>query len=244
VRLHVLRTDGVNPYLTVRYGGSWTISVVSVSAMSQEWNVSKTEAPTRRRAQRADARRNIEAIVAAGTSCLAADPSSSIADIAAAAGVGRMTLYGHFKTRGELVDAVLQRTLDESNDILKATDTSGDPQEAMMRLIGASWQLVHRFGNVLTAAHDELPPERIHGAHDRVLRRVQTLVERGQRAGTFRNDLPKNWLVSLAVRLMHSAADDVAAGRLKPAEAPGVIASTLFAALTPVGRRVSAPSAG
>lgn len=206
--------------------------------------MSPAEAPARRRAQRADARRNIEAILSAATTCLAADPKSSIGDIAAAAGVGRMTLYGHFKTRSELIDAVLQRTLDESNDILKATDTTGDPREAMARLIEASWQLVHRFGNVLAAAQDELPPERIHGAHDRVLRRIQTLIERGQRLGIFRNDLPKGWLVSLGVRLMHSAADDVAAGRLKAREAPAVIASTLFAALTPVGRRVGAPDAG
>jgi len=206
----------------------------------EESTVSQAEAPVRRRAQRADARRNVEAIVSAATACLTADPNSSIADIAASAGVGRMTLYGHFKTRSELIDAVLQQTLDESNELLKAIDTSGEPQEAMTRLIDASWQLVHRFGNVLAAAQEELPPERVHGAHDRVLRRIQTLVERGQRAGTFRNDLPKNWLVSLGVRLMHSAAEDVAAGRLKAADAPTVITRTLFAALTPVGRRVGA----
>ena len=50
------------------------------------------------RAQRADARRNIAAILDAATDCLARDPEMSIADIAAAAGVGRITLYGHFKT--------------------------------------------------------------------------------------------------------------------------------------------------
>jgi len=203
--------------------------------------VQQIEVPARRRAQRADARRNVEAIIAAATTCLAADPNASIADIAGAAGVGRMTLYGHFKTRTDLVDAVLRRTLDESQDILKATDTSGDPQEAMMRLIESSWQLVHRFANVLAAAQDELPPERIHGTHDRVLRRIQTLIERGQRSGVFRTDLPKNWLVSLGVRLMHSAADDVAAGRLKAVDAPTVIARTLFAALTPIGHCVGEP---
>ena len=79
------------------------------------------------RAQRADARRNTAAILDAATDCLARDPGMSIADIAAAAGVGRITLYGHFKTRAELVDAVLVRTIKHANAILDATDTVHDP---------------------------------------------------------------------------------------------------------------------
>jgi AcrR family transcriptional regulator len=79
------------------------------------------------RAQRADARRNIAAILDAATDCLARDPEMSIADIAAAAGVGRITLYGHFKTRAELVDAVLVRTIKHADAILDATDTVHDP---------------------------------------------------------------------------------------------------------------------
>jgi AcrR family transcriptional regulator len=196
-----------------------------------------------RRPQRADARRNVEAILAAATERLAADPMASVADIAASAGVGRMTLYGHFKTRADLVDAVLRRAISESDEVLKATDTSGDPEAALARLIGESWQLVSRFGSILTAAQQELPAERIHGVHDRILRRIQTLIERGQRTGAFRTDLPRSWLVSLGMRLMHSAAEDVAAGRMKAGDAPRIIADTFFAALTPVGRRVFA-SAG
>ena len=83
------------------------------------------------RAQRADARRNIAAILDAATQCLARDPDMSIAGIAAAAGVGRITLYGHFKTRANLVDAVLVRTVQRADAILDATDTSGDPAEAL-----------------------------------------------------------------------------------------------------------------
>lgn len=197
--------------------------------------MSETEAPVRKRVLRADARHNIESIVQAAVACLAVDPNCSIAAIAAAAGVGRMTLYGHFKTRSELVDAALQRAMDESNELLEAIDTSGDPQDGLIRLVGASWPIVHRFGNVLAAAQRELPPERIHGVHDRILRRIQSLVERGQRAGVFRTDLPKSWLVILSTRLMHAAAEDVAAGRLTSDQVPGVLATTLLGALTPAG---------
>src|SRR5262245_14346690 len=116
---------------------------------------------TTARPQRADARRNVAAILDAGTDCLARDPDVSIADIAAAAGVGRITLYGHFKTRAELVDAVLVRTLERADTVLDATDTTGEPSAALARLVAASWQIVHQFRNVLMAAHGELPAERI-----------------------------------------------------------------------------------
>jgi TetR/AcrR family transcriptional repressor of mexCD-oprJ operon len=195
-----------------------------------------SDAPgTARRAQRADARRNITAILDAATDCLARDPEMSIADIAAAAGVGRITLYGHFKTRAELVDAVLARTIEHADAILSATDISGDPADALARLVAASWQLVHQFSNILLAARRELPAERIRGVHDPILRRVQSLIERGQRAGTFRRDLPRQWLITTTFSLMHAAAEDAAAGRIKPGDAAGLITATLLAAFTPPG---------
>jgi TetR/AcrR family transcriptional repressor of mexCD-oprJ operon len=195
-----------------------------------------SDAPgTARRTQRADARRNIAAILDAATDCLARDPEMSIADIAAAAGVGRITLYGHFKTRAELVDAVLARTIEHSNAILSATDTGGDPADALARLVAASWHLVHQFSNIMLAAHRELPAERIRSVHDPILRRVQSLIERGQRAGTFRRDLPRQWLITTTFSLMHAAAQDAAAGRIKPGEAAGLITATLQAAFAPPG---------
>jgi TetR/AcrR family transcriptional regulator, mexCD-oprJ operon repressor len=190
---------------------------------------------TARRAQRADARRNIAAILDAATDCLARDPEMSIADIAAAAGVGRITLYGHFKTRADLVDAVLARTIEHADAVLDATDTGGDPADALARLVTASWQIVHQFRNILLAAQRELPAERIRSAHDPTLRRMQALIGRGQRAGTFRTDLPKQWLITTAFSLMHAAAQDTAAGRINPGDAAGLITATLLAAFTPPG---------
>jgi len=185
------------------------------------------------KAQRADARRNIAAILDAATDCLARDPEVSIADIAAAAGVGRITLYGHFRTRADLIDAVLLRTVERADAILDATDTSGEPADALARLVASSWQMVNQFRNILLAAQRELPAERIRGVHDRVLRRVQSLIEHGQCAGTFRRDLPQRWLISTAYSLMHAAAEDVATGQLAADDAAGLITATLLAAFTP-----------
>ena len=192
-----------------------------------------TRAPRAVRPQRADARRNIAAILDAATEGLARDPEISIAGIAAAAGVGRITLYGHFKTRADLVDAVLARTVERADAILDATDTSGDPAQALSRLVAASWQIVDQFRNILLAAQRELPADRIRGVHDRILRRIQSLITRGQQAGAFRRDLPQQWLITTAYSLMHAAAEDTTAGRLDPGDAARLITATLLAAFAP-----------
>ena len=192
-----------------------------------------TRAPRTARPQRADARRNIAAILDAATEGLARDPEISIAGIAAAAGVGRITHYGHFKPRADLVDAELARTVKRADAILDATDTSGDPAQALARLVASSWQIVHQFRNILLAAQRELPADRIRGVHDRILRRIQSLITRGQQAGTFRRDLPQQWLITTAYSLMHAAAEDATAGRLDPGDAARLITATLLAAFAP-----------
>lgn len=193
------------------------------------------------RARRADAQRNVDAILDAAIVCLTRDPDVSVADIASAAGVGRVTLYGHYKTRGDLLDAALVSTVRHADEILDGTDTTGEPAAALARLIASSWQVVHRFRNVLLAARRELPAERIDDVHDRVQRRLQTIIERGQRAGAFRKDLPKHWMVTTVTSLMHAAAADADGGRVKPDRVPGMITSTVLAAFTAPGATVRQP---
>jgi AcrR family transcriptional regulator len=205
--------------------------------MNQAVNPTET---TGSQPRRADAKRNVAAILAAAAECLAKNPDTSMAEIAAVAGVGRMTLYGHFKTRADLLDAVLARVIAEAHETLDAVDVTGDPRDALARLAAGSWLVVDRLRHVLSAAQRELPAERIHQAHDQVLGRVQSLIERGRDTGAFRADLPVPWLVSLAMNVMHAAAAEVSAGRLTSDQAPSVVAGTLLAALTAPGSVVPA----
>ena len=61
---------------------------------------------------------------------------------------------------------------------------------------------------------------------------MQSLIEQGQRAGTFRRDMPQQWLITTTYSLMHAAAQDAAAGRLDADDAAGLITATLLAAFT------------
>jgi AcrR family transcriptional regulator len=185
----------------------------------------------------------VAAILDAARRCLQRDPDVSVADIAAAAGVGRITLYGHFKTRAELVDAVFVDAIAEADRRLDDIDLSGEPGTVIAQLISSSWLIIDQFRGLLHAAQRELPPERIRGAHDQVLDRVSGVIERGRDAGAFRTDLPTTWLLSVALTLMHAAADDVAAGRLESGDAGPYLVRTILAAFTPPGSTARAGGA-
>lgn len=165
--------------------------------------------------------------------CLSRDPQASVADIAAEAGVGRITLYGHFPSRAELIDAAFEHALHQADQVLDAVDLSGDPRAALTRLIASSWQIMDRFRGALAAAERELAPDRIRGHHGEPMSRVGALIDRGQRAGAFRTDLPLDWLVTLFYTVMHGAAAEITAGRLAAGDAPRVITATLLAAYAP-----------
>ncbi|HEY8546185.1 MAG TPA: TetR/AcrR family transcriptional regulator [Acidimicrobiales bacterium] len=182
---------------------------------------------------RADALRNIDAILEAGHRCLAADPDASVGDIAKAAGVGRVTLYGHFANRAELVEAVVQRALARFDAALASVDFGGDPRQALVRLVEASWRPTAESANLLVAAERALPPEKLLATHEGPAKRVVELLERGREAGAFRTDLPTSWLVAMFHATVHAAANELAAGNLDPDAAAPTIATTLLAAFTP-----------
>src|ERR1700744_295553 len=67
---------------------------------------------------RADAARNLDTVLQTGARLLAEDPATSIATIAAEAGVDRRTVYRRFATREALLAAVFQAKLDAAEHVL------------------------------------------------------------------------------------------------------------------------------
>ncbi|WP_272257721.1 TetR/AcrR family transcriptional regulator [Streptomyces xanthophaeus] len=197
----------------------------------------------RSRPRRADAERNTAAIVDAGLDCFLADPQASMAAIARAAGVSRVTLYSHFPTREALLDAALDRAVSEAAAALDGahgppadgadgTSGPGGTAEELGRLVRTSWRLLDRHSAVFAAVSATLPPERLRERHERILAPVRRLVLRGQEAGELRSDQSADWLVTVVYSLVHAAAAEVQAGRMDPADAPEVLTSTVLAALT------------
>jgi AcrR family transcriptional regulator len=195
-------------------------------------------------AKRADALRSIEAIVQAAAECLGRNPEASLSEIARAAGVGRVTLYAHFNSRAEVVDAAMSRAIDRGNEVLDAVDLTGDPLFALTRYIEAGWHLVDQARALLAAAQRELSAGRIRELHAGPAARVETLVARGRAEGAFRTDLPIAWMVNVLHTVMHSAAEEIRAGRLTPERAADHITATVLAAFTPPGTPVPEADGG
>jgi TetR/AcrR family transcriptional repressor of mexCD-oprJ operon len=184
--------------------------------------------------RRADARRNIETILAAAERCLARDPDASMSDIAKEAGLGRITIYGHFKTRAELVEVVARRVLADANTLIGGVDLHGDPVPALARLVQASWKVTARSGNLVVAAERALPHRVMRDLHAGELEnRVRRFLARAQRERAFRSDLSTDWLVALFHGRLHSAVREVDAGRLDGNSAAETITRTLRGAYQP-----------
>ncbi|MFT2018269.1 TetR/AcrR family transcriptional regulator [Streptomyces sp. 796.1] len=101
-----------------------------------------------RRPQRADARRNQEALLdAAARVFVTSGVEAPIREIAAEAGVGTATIYRHFPTRADLIIAVYRHQVEscaEAGPVLLATSAS--PYQAL-----AQW--IDRFVDFVVTKH-------------------------------------------------------------------------------------------
>jgi len=167
--------------------------------------------------RRADAERSIAAILDAAEDVLAERPDAGLGEIAKAAGVVRQTVYAHFPSRDELLGAVAARALAQTLAAIDAAEPDhGPPAEAFDRLVAAWWTSVARHARVLEALASVAPSrDALHGFHAPVLARVEALIRRGD----FDPEVPAAWLAAGFLGLMHTAADEVAAGRLDEASA-------------------------
>jgi len=188
---------------------------------------------TRAANQRADAQRNRAKILAATVTAIRKSPDASVADIAAEAGVGRVTLYGHFQTRAELIEAALVDSLERAEDVLSQIPLDGDPRAAFQHLVASSWMFVDQSRALLATAQKELSAARIRELHEKAEARMRGLLLRGQREGAFRADLPVSWLLTTTHVVLNGAAEEVRTGRIDPDDAPWFIDAILLPAFAP-----------
>jgi AcrR family transcriptional regulator len=179
------------------------------------------------RLPRADAQRNRAAIIDAALTCLAGNPRASMSEIAKAAGVGRVTLYGHFASRKDLIEAAAAQTMSRVETELAPLDLDGDPREALEVLVRSSWRIVDDLHGLVNAAEQELGGDHIRAHHDQAMLRVRQLIERGQAEGSFRSDLSAQWLTACFFSLLHGASSEIRAGRLDEADAARALPETV-----------------
>lgn len=162
------------------------------------------------RPMRADARRNVDALLRAAMTVFdEAGVNAPMRTIAAAAGVGVGTLYRHFPQRSDLIKAIVQREIDDCVEAAATLETTQPPFEAL-----ASWvqRLVdfaatkRGLGPALhsgDAAYQALP-NYVLGQLTPTLR---GLLDVAAAAGEIRADVDARELLLAAMRLAAPASD-------------------------------------
>jgi len=127
--------------------------------------------------------------------------SANMADVAAAAGVARATVYRYFPRREELVKRLAEKAMvDAGTRLQEAGLSSVEPEEGVTRAVRALLEV----GDYFTV----LARERVRPAEDeyerRLLAPLRRLFAKGQAAGSFRDDIPSEWLTNALVDLVVS----------------------------------------
>ena len=150
-----------------------------------------TAATETRKTLRRDAQRNRERIVSSARSLFARDGVDvSVDDITREAGVGMGTLYRHFPTKEELIDAVLEDAFD---DLVELAEEAVAAEDAWAGFTGFLEQAlaqhaVNRGLKDVLATHEQ-GRERAKAMRERIRPLLRQMIERAQSQGTLRADV-------------------------------------------------------
>jgi AcrR family transcriptional regulator len=148
-----------------------------------------TEAPAPERLQRADARRNRDRVIKAARTRMARDGlDTQMEDIARAAKVGVGTVYRHFSTKDELIEALAFDRFERLREAAEAALVIDDPWEAFETFIRAAARIQtedRALSEVLTSRPDVMGAA---AASVGMLEITATLIGRAQAAGVVRPD--------------------------------------------------------
>jgi TetR/AcrR family transcriptional regulator, mexCD-oprJ operon repressor len=187
---------------------------------------------TPKKRRRSDADRSVQAIREAALEALASDPDASMAEIARRAGVVRATIYVHFPTREALLDDVMEHAVAEVAEATSAAEpTRGEPEDALERVLRHTWKELDRFHDLLAINTARLSASELHRRHQPVMIHFAPLVERGQKKGVFRRDVPVSWHLAVLRAIVHAASAELQSGRLSEAAVEQTMVTTVLAAM-------------
>ena len=126
---------------------------------------------------------------------------ASMADVAAAAGMARATVYRYFPNREALFEALGRVAVEEAGERLRAGRLQDIPvPEAFERAVRALVAVGDHF--VVVSRENGRPDEAEF--EKRVASPLRGLIERAQSLGEVRDDLPASWLMETLIGIVVS----------------------------------------
>ena len=168
-------------------------------------------AATAGRAPRADAQRNLDALLQAAKAVFATSGvDAPVREIAEQAGVGIGTVYRHFPQRADLIAAVFRREIDACADAAPILAAEHAPGEALARWMQRYAAFVATKRGLAAALHSGDPAfEPLRGYFERRVRpALHTLLDAAAAAGEIRADVDSDELISAVASLGASMHDN------------------------------------
>lgn len=146
----------------------------------------------------------------------------SLADVAAAVGIGRTTLYEYFRDKDDLIASLVEERLPEVIQEMINTAVEGDVRDRLAGLAVATVQFIVDDKVLGLILHRELPrlsqdaQERIRASHQDLAMRMTGLYMQGVREGRFRQMAPDiagrfmNEVIMAAAKVLIVASDPAA----------------------------------
>lgn len=172
------------------------------------------------------------AVLEAASTVLAANPGASMSEIAEQAEVGRATLYRHFASREELINALALRSLDELEAATAHIESAAQSgRHAVELLFEAMAPLGARYQFLMNESSIEADPafaERTRAYEAEMIE----LFEYAKSEGSISPDVPTAWAAAAFDALLYAAWAAVADGSVAPNDAGAWASRTLFEGLS------------
>lgn len=145
-----------------------------------------------------------DAIIEAAFKTYNKDPTSSLADIALTAGVGRATLHRHFSGRDDLIQAMALKALVEIEAAAElATTNVLSYKAALKQILRAMVSLGDRHWFLAQECIERFP--QIYSKLEQQKKEFSKVITGAQKEGLFHRDCPQAWIAQAYDHLIHAA---------------------------------------